>query len=172
MRLQETIELVRKGSKTHSRIVGILRGLVLEDDETYVNIDSLTSAFHLGPVFSKYNPDVHAFTKRDEDKIDVFQVWHRESIEAAVFDLLRSTMIPQIRRLHIIIAQNEDFPLWKEKDVFWKLTKELLGVLQEPFRSRLEEELVSGCVCVLSQEDLEKDDACVKNKLAKSLGFR
>ena len=114
---------------------------------------------------------MHAFTKRPKGKIDVFQVWYREDTPVAVFDILRSTMISQIRRLHIVTVEHKDYPLWKEKGMVWKLQKELLRVLAEPYRRRLEEELVTGCVCELSKDDLKEDDAYIKNKLAESLGL-
>jgi hypothetical protein len=55
--------------------------------------------------------------------------------------------------------------------VVWELKKRLFSVLAEPYKKRLEQFLIPGCVCDLSEEDLTKDNVYLGSKIAKSLAF-
>ena len=148
--------------KIHDKIVSILLEVVKNDTNTYFNVKGKLPEFEVSREFPKYTPDVHAFVKRSKDQVDVFQVWRGESTEVAVFDLLRCSMIPRVRRLHVVTApQEKPGYSWTRKDVF-NLKNTLLKLLLTPYSKNLRRMLVRNCVIELTKEDLESYESIKK----------
>lgn len=166
-RLLTLVVPVKEKDETHPRIVRILHELVGKDERTYCNINATALELSISPVAGKYNPDLHAFSKRRKNKIDIYEVWYNESREKAFFDILRALMIPNIGWIHIVTAYSPEYQ-WGEDDV-WGIKRELSKLLNNIYKQKLSQSLASGCVCELTKEDLNRDDAYLKRKLSECL---
>ncbi|MDI6691582.1 MAG: hypothetical protein QME50_06965, partial [Candidatus Bathyarchaeota archaeon] len=108
------------------------------------------------------------FSKRKK-KIDVYEVWYKESKEKAFFDILRALKIRNLGWIHIVTAYDPVYK-WGKKDV-WGIKRELSKLLNKKYKQKLSQSLASGCICELTKEDLNEGDAHLKKKLSKRLNL-
>lgn len=153
-----------KKDKIHDKIVSVLLELAKKDTNTYFDVKKNVPQFKVSPEFPKYTPDIHAFVKKSQGEVDIFQVWRGESVEVAVFDFLRCSMVERVRWLHIVTApQRRPGYCWKRSDVF-HLRDALLKLLAAPYNRNLKCMLSRNCVLELTKEDL-KSPECIRKRI-------
>jgi hypothetical protein len=155
----------------HDRVVRILSQLICDDVKTYTpdEVKAQKKLYRFGPAIGLYMPDVHAPKKGRKDKVDIYEVWCGETREKAYFDIIRALMFPRTGYVAVVAAYNPDYQ-WSADDV-WKIKRTLKQLLAKSYQEKLDQVLVSGCVCELTKEDLEKNDAHIREKLSISLNL-